>query len=158
MTIYHVINFTSGFDLLPIIQFAFLRGCGIQEIPGSLMRLLVVIEQVKGTLDVRHLLRIETGLVIIPCQTDNAVHRLAEDVVCFEQQETETADNLSLPYMWHLYVRDPTDVWLPASSILVGGHFVWLGFCPATAQWFLRAWKSHVANPLFRLSKPLTCP
>ena len=93
MSLHHVIDFPSGFDLLPVIQFAFLRGCDIQEIPGCTLRLLVVTEQVKGTLDVRHLLRIETGLVIILCQTDDTVYRLAEDVACFEQQETETADN-----------------------------------------------------------------
>lgn len=59
--IQHVIDFPFGFDLLPVIQFAFLCGCDIQEIPGCLVRLLVVTEQVKGTLDVRHLLHIETG-------------------------------------------------------------------------------------------------
>ena len=97
MPLYHIIDFPSGFDLLPVIQFAFLLGCDIQEISGCLLRLPIVTEQVKGTLDVRHLLRIETGLVIIPCQTDDAVYRLAEDVVCFEQEKTEAADNQVLP-------------------------------------------------------------
>ena len=78
--LYHVIDFPSGFDLLPVIQFAFLRGSNIQKIPGCTVRLLIITEEVKDTLDVRYLLRIETGLVIIPCQTDNAVYRLAEDV------------------------------------------------------------------------------
>ena len=97
LSLHHVIHFPPGFDLLSVIQFAFLRGCDIQEIPSSLVRLFVVTEQVKGTLDVRHLFRIETRLVIIPCQTDDTVYRLAEDVACFEQEETETADNLILP-------------------------------------------------------------
>ena len=97
MSLHHVIDFPSSFDLLPVIQFAFLCGCDIQEISGSLVQLFVVTEQVKGTLDVRHLFRIETWLVIAPCQTDDTVYRLAEDIVCFEQQETKTADNQVLP-------------------------------------------------------------
>lgn len=54
-------------------------------------------EQVKGTLDVRHLFRIKTGLVIITGKTDDTVNSLAEDVVCFEQQETEAVDDMALP-------------------------------------------------------------
>ena len=97
ITSHHAIAFPSDFDLLPVIQFTFLYGCDIQEISGCLVRLPIVAEQVKGTFDVRHLLRIETGLVIIPCQTDDAVYRLAEDVACFEQLETVSAVNLILP-------------------------------------------------------------
>ena len=39
----------------------------------------------------------KTGFVIILCQTDDAVYRLAEDVTRFEQQETETTDKMILP-------------------------------------------------------------
>jgi hypothetical protein len=83
--------------LLPVIQISFLLGNDIQEISGCTVRLFVVTEQVKGTLDVRHLFCIKAWFVIILCQTDNAVYCLAEDVACFEQQETETADNVVLP-------------------------------------------------------------
>ncbi len=44
MPLHHVIDFLLGFDLLPVIQLAFLRGCDIQEISGYLVRLLVVTE------------------------------------------------------------------------------------------------------------------
>lgn len=46
ISLHHVIDFTFGLDLLPVIQFAFLRGCDIQEIPGCLMRQFVITEQV----------------------------------------------------------------------------------------------------------------
>ena len=61
------------------------------------MRLSVIPEQVKGTLDVRYLFRIKTWPVIITGETDDTVYRLAEDVARFEQQETEITDNMILP-------------------------------------------------------------
>ena len=60
MASHHVLDFPSGFDLLPIIQFAFLHGCDIQEVPGCMVRLPLISEQVKGLFDIRYLLRIET--------------------------------------------------------------------------------------------------
>lgn len=53
------------------------------------MWLSVIPEQVKDTLDVRHLFRVKTWLVIITGETDDTVYRLTEDVARFEQQETE---------------------------------------------------------------------
>lgn len=97
MASHHVLDFSSGFNLLPIIQFAFLHGCDIQEVPGCMVRLPLISEQVKGLFDIRYLLRIETWLVIIPCQTNNAIYCLTENVACFEQQETQTANNMILP-------------------------------------------------------------
>ena len=38
------------------------------------------------------LLGVKVWLVIITSETDNTMYRLAEDVACFEQQETETAN------------------------------------------------------------------
>lgn len=70
MFLHHVIDFPAGFDLLPVIQFAFLRGCDIQEIPDYKMRLFVITEQVKGILDVRHLFCIEMGLIGYSNKTD----------------------------------------------------------------------------------------
>ena len=52
MPLYHVVDLAFGFDLFPVIQFAFLRGYDLQEIPGYLMRQFVVTEKVKGILDV----------------------------------------------------------------------------------------------------------
>lgn len=94
---HHIVNFPSGFDLFPIVKPALLLGGEIQEISGSPEWLSVLPEQVKGTLDVRHLFRIKTGLVIITGKTDDTVNSLAEDVVCFEQQETEAVDDMALP-------------------------------------------------------------
>lgn len=89
MPIHHIINLSFGFDLLPTVQISLLLGCEVQEIPGCTMRLSIIPEQVKRILDVRHLLGVKTGFVIILCQTD--------DVARFEQQETETTDKMILP-------------------------------------------------------------
>lgn len=97
MPIHHIVNLSFGFDLLPTVQISLLLGCEVQEIPGCTMRLSIIPEQVKRILDVRHLLGVKTGFVIILCQTDDAVYRLAEDVARFEQQETETTDKMILP-------------------------------------------------------------
>ena len=97
MPFHYIVNFPSGFDLLPVVKFPFLPGSEIQEIPGSTVRLPVIAEQVKGVLDVRHLFRIEMGLVIVTGETDDTVYRLAEDVARFEQQKAQTADNMALP-------------------------------------------------------------
>ena len=95
--LHHIIDFPSGFDLFPVVKPSFLLGCEIQEIPGCSMRLPVISEQVKGALDVWHLFRIKTGLVIITGKTDDTVNSLTENVACFEQQETEAANNMPLP-------------------------------------------------------------
>lgn len=97
MPFYQIVNLPSGFDLLPIVKPAFLFGGEIQKITSRPMRLPVIPEQVKGTLDVRHLLRIKTGFVTITGKTDDTVNGLAEDVACFKQQETEAANNMPLP-------------------------------------------------------------
>ena len=57
------------------------------------MGLPVIPKQVKGTLDVRYLLRVKTWLIIILRQTNDAVYCLAENIACFEQQKTQTADD-----------------------------------------------------------------
>ena len=57
----------------------------------------IIPEQVKSVLDVRYLFRVKTWLVIITGETDNTVYCLTEDVARFEQQETETTDNMALP-------------------------------------------------------------
>lgn len=61
------------------------------------MGLPVIPEQVKGTLDVRYLFRVKTGLVIITDETDDTVYRLTEDIARFEQQKAEATDNMALP-------------------------------------------------------------
>ena len=93
ISFHHVIHFLSGFDLLPVVKPALLLGGEAQEIPGSSMGLPVIPKQVKGTLDVRYLLRVKTWLIIILRQTNDAVYCLAENIACFEQQKTQTADD-----------------------------------------------------------------
>ena len=84
MPLHHIVNLSLGFYLLTAIQVSFLLGWNIQEIPGSTMRLLVIAKEIEGTLDVWYLLGVKTGLLIILCQTDDAVYSLAEDVARFE--------------------------------------------------------------------------
>lgn len=90
---HHIVNLPSGFDLLQVVKSALLLGCEIQEITCRPVRLPVLPEQVKGTLDVWYLFRVKTWLVIITGKTDDTMYRLTEDVARFEQQETETTDN-----------------------------------------------------------------
>lgn len=52
MPLHHIIDFPSGFDLFPVIQFAFLCDYDKQEIPSCTMRMFVFIEQVYCTFDV----------------------------------------------------------------------------------------------------------
>ena len=98
MSLHHVTNLSFGFDLFMAIQVSFLLGWERQEISGCTVWLPVIIKEVKDTLDVWNLLGIKTSFVIIPCKADDAVYRLAENIAYFEQQETETADNIVLPY------------------------------------------------------------
>lgn len=48
------------------------------------MRLSVVTKQVKGTLDIRYLLRIEARLVIIPFQMNDVMYCHAENIASLD--------------------------------------------------------------------------
>lgn len=85
------------------------------------MRLPVILEQVKGTFDVRHLLGIKARFVIITGKTDDTVNSLAEDVACFEQQETETPNT---KYINKLLLFAPREVIIECQTFESRYYFI----------------------------------